>query len=135
MARWSFYYDGDCGFCSWVVRWLRRTDFVGGVEWVPYQSLERPPGDLSWEDLDRSAYLDAGKAQLYEGYYAFRKLTLKVPALIPLAPVFWLPGVAIPGVRAYRWVARNRYRISRCGLPARHPALPGEQSRPPDDAG
>jgi predicted DCC family thiol-disulfide oxidoreductase YuxK len=115
---WVFYYDGDCGFCSRVVQVLGWLDFGKGVRWVPFQSLEEPPPGKTWDDLDSAAYLDCGEGDLEEGFYAFRRLTIKIPVLIPLAPVFWFPGMRFLGVPAYRWVARNRYRISRCGLPA-----------------
>lgn len=113
-----FYYDGDCSFCSRVVQWLGSVDFRKKIRWVPFQSLEEPPPGLTWDDLDAAAYLDCGQGNLEEGFYAFRKLTVKILPLILLAPIFWFPGVQFLGVPAYRWVARNRYRISRCGLPA-----------------
>lgn len=111
---WAFYYDGDCRFCIRVVRLLALLDLFGRVNWVPYQSLETPPAGLSWEDLDRAAYLDTGSHGLHEGFYAFRMLTLRLVPLLPLLPVLWLPGMGLLGVPAYRWVARNRHRISRC---------------------
>ncbi len=114
-----FYYDGDCGLCRWAVKWLSRIDIRRRVAWIPFQSLEQPPHNLSWLDLDRAAYLDCGNGELQEGFYAFRKLTLKLPSLWPLVPVCWLPGVQFPGRAVYRWVAVNRYRLSRCGVPDR----------------
>ena len=114
--RWIFYYDGNCGFCTRVVRGLSRIDFFRQVQWIPFQSLEEPPQGLSWEDLDRSAYLDTGRGGLHEGFYSFRMLTLRLLPLVPLAPVFWLPGMNLLGTAVYRWIARNRYRISRCRI-------------------
>ena len=115
---WVFYYDGDCSFCSRVVQCLGWLDFAKRVQWVPFQSLEEQPLELTWDDLDSAAYLDCGQGNSEEGFYAFRKLTIKMLPLIPLAAIFWFPGMHFLGVPAYRWVARNRYRISRCGLPA-----------------
>ena len=111
---WVFYYDGDCRFCTRAVRVLALLDFFGWVDWVPFQSLETPPVGLSWEDLDRAAYLDTGTHRLHEGFDAFRMLTLRLVPLLPLLPVLWLPGMRLLGVPAYRWVARNRNRISNC---------------------
>jgi hypothetical protein len=88
------------------------------MTWLPYQDLETPPHGLSWEDLDRAAYLDdPGQGRLYEGFYAFRMLTLRLIPLLPLAPLFWFPGVHLVGVAIYRWVARNRSHLSTCRLP------------------
>ena len=113
---WVFYYDGECGFCiRWVGR-LGRLDRAGRVSWTAFQSLDSPPRGIGWEDLRRSAYLDnepqMGAANLHEGFFAFRHLTLRIPALFPLAPLFWLPGMGWLGSRVYRWVADNRYRFS-----------------------
>ncbi|MBQ10189.1 MAG: hypothetical protein CMJ45_01400 [Planctomyces sp.] len=116
---WAFYFDGDCRFCTNVVRTLAKIDLLNRVDWVPYQSLESPPTGLSWKDLDRAAYLETGSSRLHEGFYAFRMLTLRVLPLLPLAPLLWLPGMAVLGAPAYRWVARNRHRITSCLYPDR----------------
>ena len=112
--RWVFYYDGDCRFCSMVARVLSRIDFFSQITWTPYQALKNPPQGLSWDDLDRTAYLDIGHGRLREGFYAFRMLTLRLVPLMPLAPIVWFPGANLVGVAAYRWVASNRYRLSGC---------------------
>ena len=119
-----FYYDGGCGFCTSVVRVLSRIDLFHRITWTPYQSLELPPEGLTWEDLTRSAYLETGQGGLHEGFCAFRSLTLQLLPLSLLAPFLWLPGVPRLGTAAYRWLARNRYRMSRCG-----PSLPGGPHR------
>ena len=115
--RWIFYYDGNCGFCTRVVHGLARADPFHRVQWIPFQSLEEPPQGLSWEDLDRSAYLDTKRGTLHEGFYSFRMLTLGLLPLVPLAPVFWFPGMNLLGTSVYRWIARNRHRHSRCQVP------------------
>ena len=114
---WFLYYDGTCSLCTRTVRWLSRLDLFGQVTWTPFQSLREPPRGLSWDDLDRAAYLDTGQGHPYEGYYAFRKLSLRLMPLMPLAPVLWLPGMGLAGKAVYRWVARNRCRLSRCRIP------------------
>ncbi len=108
---WLFYYDGECRFCKKAVQWLNSLDLLGGVQWRAYQECKALPADLSWEELERSAYLISGAGVPYEGFYAFRMLTLRLPPLLPLAPFLWIPGVDIAGVRLYRWIARNRQRI------------------------
>ena len=113
---WIFYYDGDCGFCVRVVKVLSRIDVFRQVKWIPFQSLKEPPAGLSWTDLDHASYLDTRRGKLHEGFYSFRMLTLRLLPLIPLAPVLWFPGMNLFGAPAYRWIARNRYRISRCRI-------------------
>ena len=113
---WTFYYDADCGMCSTVTRWLRRFDWRRRIEWASIQSLRSPPQGLSGDDLERAAYLVCGPGDNYEGFFAFRKLLLELPALFPLGALMWLPGARLAGVPIYRWIARNRYRISGCGI-------------------
>ena len=112
--QWGVYYDGDCGFCDRVKRWLSSIDFFDTIEWTPYQALERPPLGLSWDDLERAVYLDAGRGRLYEGFYVFKMLTVKLVPLIPMVPIMWFPGMNLVGEAIYSWVARDRYRFSGC---------------------
>ena len=112
--RWAFYYDGDCDFCTKLVRGLSRIDLFRRIQWIAFQTLEQPPPGLAWADLDRAAYLSTGNGRLHEGFYGIRMLTLRLLPLVPLAPLFWFPGMNLLGVPAYRWIARNRYRISAC---------------------
>ena len=114
MAEWRFYYDGNCGFCSRVVAALSKTDWRNRVAWIPLQSLSALPAGLTLADLEQAAYLDTGQGRLHRGFFAFRVLSIRLPLLFVLAPLLWFPGIAPLGVAVYRWVARNRYRISRC---------------------
>ena len=123
--RWVLYYDGECGFCTLSVRVLAIADFFHVVTWTAYEELPQPPQGLTWEDLDAAAYLEVRKGssgsgermeegrKLYRGFYAFRMLALRLPPLMPLVLLLWLPGVNRLGEWAYRWVAANRFRISR----------------------
>ena len=115
-SRWTLYYDGSCGFCAAARHWLSKLDFFHSIEWTPYQSLEEPPVGLSWDDLDRYAWLDTGQGPLHRGFFAMRRLALRLPPLLPIAPLMWLPGAHLVGEAVYGWVARNRYRLSSCPM-------------------
>ena len=114
----TFIYDADCGMCASTVRLLSRLDWRGRVSWISAQSLDTPPSGLSWEDLDRSAYLETPNGDLHEGFFAIKELLLRLPLTAPIGALMMLPGVSMAGVPAYRWVARNRYRISGCKTPS-----------------
>ena len=115
-SGWVFYYDGDCGFCAGARRWLSKADFFHSVEWIPWQSLAEPPNGLSGEDLGSAAYLDAGNGRLYKGFHAFRMLALKLPPMLPIAPMLWFPGMGALGRAVYGWIAQNRYRLPGCSI-------------------
>jgi predicted DCC family thiol-disulfide oxidoreductase YuxK len=112
--QWLLYYDGDCGLCDRAKRWLSKMDFFNFIVWIPYQVLESSPQGLSWNDLALAAYLDTGQGRLIRGFYAFRMLALRLLPLIPLAPIFWFPGMNLVGEAVYGWVASNRFRLSGC---------------------
>lgn len=114
---WTFYYDADCGMCTAVVRWLRRFDTCKRITWTAIQTIDAPPEGLSHADLQEAAYLVCTPGDNHEGFFAFRKLLLRLPLLSPLGALMWIPGARLIGVPAYRWVARNRYRISGCPVP------------------
>ena len=107
----NFYYDDGCGLCAALVRGLRPMDFLGRVRWTPYSSLESPPQGRSWVELDREACLETIDGRIYAGFEGVRRLVLRLPPLLPLAPLLWLPGMGQLGPMLYRWVARNRYRM------------------------
>lgn len=111
---WTFYYDGECGMCSGLVRLLRALDWMHRLRWVSSQSLEVPPRGLSRESLETSAYLETRSGVLREGFYAIRSLLLQIPLTFPIGLVMWLPWIDRLGVPVYRWVARNRHRIPWC---------------------
>ena len=114
ISKLTLYYDGGCGLCNGAKRWLSRLDVLHRIEWTPCQTLEAPPAGLTWDDLDRCAWVDEGRGRLHGGFYAMRLLTLSLPPLLPLALLMWLPGMHLAGEAAYDWVARNRYRFSGC---------------------
>ncbi len=107
---WTFYYDGDCGFCTRVVRLMRALDRGRRVRWVAFQSLEVLPERLTEADFRREAYIQRGEL-LEGGFYSFRRLSLLLPPLWPLAAITWFPGVNRIREVLYRWVARNRNRL------------------------
>ena len=109
-----FYYDGDCGLCTACVTWLRRLDWRNRVSWKPWQKIACLPQGLTRDDLERSAYMEDAQGDIHEGFFAFRRLLVVLPVLIPLGLLMWLPGLQLIGVPIYRLVARNRCRISGC---------------------
>lgn len=109
-----FYYDGDCGFCTVCVRCLSRFDWRKRVSWRPWQEMACLPQGLTRDDLERSAYVEDARGDIFEGFFAVRRLLMALPVLVPLGLLMWLPGLHIIGVPLYRLVARNRFRISSC---------------------
>jgi predicted DCC family thiol-disulfide oxidoreductase YuxK len=89
-------YDGECGFCKASVRQLQVMDLFGRLDCQPSQ-----------EAVAEVKLLEGG--QIYGGFFAFRRLTLIIPMLYPLAVLAYLPGMGLIGPWVYKIVANNRY--------------------------
>jgi predicted DCC family thiol-disulfide oxidoreductase YuxK len=111
------YYDGNCRFCRLLIRGLEAMDRSGSLEFRTTLDKDARRAGLSEADLSRSAYLLTPDGQALEGFFAFRKLSLLIPALRPLALLLWLPGSLFLGTRIYRWIADHRTGLFGC---ARH---------------
>ena len=104
-------FDGDCGFCTWSVNVIRR--------WI------RPRAQIvAWQltDLDQLGLrMDecAEAVQFVEiddshttGARAVAAMLRRSPQPWPLAGIVMdLPGVALVADRAYKLIARNRYKL------------------------
>jgi predicted DCC family thiol-disulfide oxidoreductase YuxK len=112
-------YDADCGFCT---RWAwRLARFLGprGYHLAPLQApWVRQRLALSEEELLCEMRVLTADDALYGGADAFVFLARQVWWTWPFALAARLPGM-MPLLRAgYRWVARNRHRLSStCALP------------------
>lgn len=109
-----FYYDAECRFCVALARILGRLYRGRALELRAGLDDDARRVGLAEEDLQRSAYLVSPRGRALEGFFAFRRLSLLVPLLWPLAPLLWLPGSGLLGPRVYRWVSDNRRGIFGC---------------------
>lgn len=107
-------FDGVCGLCSGIVRWVARRDRVGAICFTPIQS---PYGRLlctrQGVDPDDPAtflFFDHGRAL---------KASDAVVALLRRLPAPWSRLSALTALprpvrdAVYGWAARNRYRLAR----------------------
>ena len=126
---WVLFFDGDCAFCSASVRRVARFDKHGRIAFAPLQ------GRLSAQ-MDLRKYADNTSGTMVLLRESDGKLFFFSDSLIELAHAlgggwrfFTLARFIPQPVRdlAYRWVARNRYRIAgkadHCALP--DPAVQG----------
>ncbi len=109
-------YDGDCAFCRFSIRWLQWLDWLKKLDFVNVRK-DHPvldePGVIAAPLLDQM-HVWTMKGQLYGGYQAVRWIAWRLPLLFPLAPFLHLPGITQLGDAAYKWVARNRFKLVPC---------------------
>ncbi len=118
-AQWRVWYDDQCEVCQAGLAWLRRLDRRGGrVLAVPLsgsleETLELPSG-ASLDDLLRNIHVEAPGGRVLVGAQAVAALARLFPATWIAGAVASLPGFARLSAWLYRWVASNRYSLSRC---------------------
>ena len=111
---WTVIYDGYCPLC---IRTMTQLDVLDGSRRLRYVDLEREwarvaelaPG-VSREAMREEMTVVTPEGSVLRGFFAFREIARRVPALWPLVPALFVPGAAWAGTRAYAWVAANRSR-------------------------
>lgn len=116
-AHWLVY-DGQCPFCRAAVRLLRAMDWLRRIRPMDLhtQAAEvagRAP-DLTREQMMEAMQLITPDGRVYPGFFGFRQAAWLLPALWPTVPLWYLPGLPRLGPAVYAWIARRRYKLSRC---------------------
>jgi predicted DCC family thiol-disulfide oxidoreductase YuxK len=115
-ARHVAIYDGQCEICQAFVSWLRLLDRKDQVAALPIdaETLAQVHPDLKLDDCLRELHVISPSGQVYRGWNAVAVLARLFP---PTFLIGWL-GSMLPfrwiGIAGYRFVARNRYAISKC---------------------
>lgn len=111
---WTLVYDGYCPLC---MRTMTQLDELDGSRKLRYVDLERDysrarsllPG-VSIEAMREEMAVVTPGGTVLRGFFAFRELSRRLPALWPLVPFMFAPGSARVGTNVYSWVAANRAR-------------------------
>jgi predicted DCC family thiol-disulfide oxidoreductase YuxK len=103
-------FDGDCGFCTRMLGWLRLADRRRVIDTVPYQRPGVPESlGLTREQCAASVHWRGEQGQRAEGAEAIAA-ALAVALRSELPPQLY--ARTAPAQRAlYRWVAANRHRL------------------------
>lgn len=106
-VRGTLVFDGQCGFCTRCMRWLRRVDRRRRILFVPAQRTGAH--DLTSAQTAASVWwLGADGARLRGAAAANTALSAALGTRLPLALYRVTRG---PQERLYAWVAANRYRF------------------------
>ena len=110
---YTVFYDANCRLCAASRRRLERlrprarlvfVDVRDDVAMRGFPMVDRAAGLRQMFVLDPAG-------QVTGGYDAFLSLLPTIPLLRPLRRLLHAPPVRALGRAAYRWVARNRYRL------------------------
>lgn len=111
--RWLVLYDGDCGFCKWLLAWLLRVDRAGRLRPV---ALQRPEAEVLLADLEPVERMESMHVVSPDGTRMSAGEAL--PSLLRQLSGGRLPAAVLSRVprltsAGYRWVAAHRVGISR----------------------
>lgn len=114
-ARHIVLYDGECSLCTFQMRLLTWLDWGHVVRLLP---IADPAAARIAPTLTRAALLEAihcvtREGVIHRGARCLRFVGLRMPLLVPLALVLWIPGVIWLAELVYQWVSRNRYLLSK----------------------
>ena len=109
-------YDEQCEVCQAFVSWLRILDRHNRVAAVPIlrELLPQIDSRLVLEDCLHELHVITPKGQIQRGWYGVAELALLFPSTFLIGWLGRIPPLCWLGEIAYRFVARNRYAVSKC---------------------
>ena len=105
MVKNVIYYDGECGLCHLAIRFILRVDSKNNFYFSPLSNL-----DINLKNID-SIILKRGNKVFYEGMAIIMIFENIDNNWNYLAKVLKLIPINVLDT-AYRWVSRNRAKIS-----------------------
>lgn len=115
MRSHTVLFDQDCSLCTFQMRLLSWLDWNNRLALVPLtdpKAAQLAP-NLSREDLREAIHCVTANGAIYRGARALRFVGSKLPALLPLTLLLWIPGVIQVAEIVYRWISQNRHLLSR----------------------
>jgi predicted DCC family thiol-disulfide oxidoreductase YuxK len=108
------FFDGQCPLCVRSMTVLRYFDWFDAVLYTDLEARRPRLGDsmeLPLEDCRREMHVLLPAGVVQKGFFAFREISWRLPALWPLLVVFYLPFATTIGPKLYAWVASQRSRL------------------------
>ena len=104
-------YDDECALCTFQMRLLTWLDWCDVARLLPVSdpaTLQLVPG-LTRQDLLEAIHCVPREGPVLRGARALRFVGMRMPLLVPMALVLWVPGVIWVAERIYMAISRNRH--------------------------
>ena len=114
-AAHTVLFDNECPLCTFQMKVLTWLDWFDAVAFMPLsdpRAAQLAPR-LTREDLLEAIHCVTPEGRIHRGARCFRFVGMRLPLLIPLALVLWIPGVIWIAEKAYQWGSRRRHLFSR----------------------
>ena len=123
-VKYTVLYDGQCEVCQACFSWLRALDQAGHALGLPLENadLSALHSDLSMEDCLAELHILDETGKIYKGWKACAVLAKISPWTWPIGALGAFPPFSWLGGLFYKWIAQNRYLISKCRGGACHTA-------------
>ena len=108
-------FDDECPLCTFQMKTLTWLDWFGVLRFLPVSQPEAraaAPG-IGREDLLEAIHCVARDGKIHRGARCIRFVGMRLPLLVPVALVLWVPGVIQVAEVVYRWISQNRLLLSR----------------------
>lgn len=109
-------YDGLCLFCGKARKIVTFLDWFSAIKPInaydakALAEIKRDIPDI--QELLTQIHLLDKNGTAYTGFYAVRRIALKLPLTAPFAVLLYLPGIHIVGQKIYLYIAQNKQRFS-----------------------
>ncbi len=115
MKKHLVLYDDECPLCTFQMKVLTWLDWLNVAALVPLssESAREVAPQLDRETLRAEMHGITAGGAIHRGARCIRFLALRMPLLVPLGLLLWVPGVIWIAEHAYRLIANNRYVLSR----------------------
>jgi glyoxylase-like metal-dependent hydrolase (beta-lactamase superfamily II)/predicted DCC family thiol-disulfide oxidoreductase YuxK len=114
-ARIAALYDEQCEVCQAGVAWIRLLDRDCLVDCIPLaDGFSHAHAELDVDDCLRELHVVEPSGSVFAGWDAVLRIAEELPATRPLARLGRRRPFRTGGAAAYRWIARNRYALSKC---------------------
>jgi predicted DCC family thiol-disulfide oxidoreductase YuxK len=108
-------YDGECPLCVFQMRLLTWLDWFNALSLVPLTDprAQQVAPELTREQLLAAMHCVTRDGRIHRGARCIRFVGMRLPLVVPVALLLWLPGVIWVAEKVYNLIARNRLVLSR----------------------
>ena len=108
-------YDGECPLCVFQMRLLTWLDWFNALALIPFTDprAQQAAPQIDREQLRAAMHCVAKDGRIYRGARCIRFVGMRLPVLVPIALLLWVPGVNWIAEKVYGFIARHRLTLSR----------------------
>jgi predicted DCC family thiol-disulfide oxidoreductase YuxK len=108
-------YDGECSLCTFQMKLLRWLDWGNRFALVPASDprVASIAPQLTERDLNEAIHCVTPNGIIHRGARAIRFISMRLPIMVPLSLLLWIPGIILIAERVYALISQNRQWIGR----------------------